>query len=301
MRDTGRRLESWLLEPWHLEPWHLEPWLLVLGTTSLVAWSMLAFGGGELMLPVFCSGGKLAAAPLSVSFDLALAFNSPAQLASGWALMLAAMMAPLLVTPLRHVRDRSFASRRTRAMLLFVAGYLAVWMIAGAGLQAVALAARSAVATPLAGLGLAVAVALLWQVSPAKQWSLNRCHRRPQLAAFGAAADRDAFWFGLTSGGSCAGTCWALMSLPLMADRGHGVAMIAVTLFVFAERLENPAPLAWRWRGPGNALRIVAAQSRLRLARRPPGLAIGTGSGRIRHGGPVSPQPCTTLPLIARE
>jgi hypothetical protein len=26
--------------------------------------------------------------------------------------------------------------------------------------------------------------------------------------------------------------------------------MIAVTLFAFAERLEGPAPLKWRWRGP---------------------------------------------------
>jgi len=35
--------------------------------------------------------------------------------------------------------------------------------------------------------------------------------------------------------------------------------MIAVTLFSVAESLEKPAPLAWRWRGGGKALRIVAA------------------------------------------
>jgi hypothetical protein len=45
--------------------------------------------------------------------------------------------------------------------------------------------------------------------------------------------------------------------------------MIAVTLFVFAERLESPGPLAWRWRGPGKALRIATAQARMRLAPRP--------------------------------
>ena len=294
MRDTGRRLDPWLFDARLLAPWLREPWRAVLGATSMMAWSLLAFGGGALMLPMFCSGGTLAAAPLSVAFELALAFNSPAKLASGWALMLAAMMSPLLAAPLRHVRDRSFASRRTRAMLLFVAGYLAIWMIAGAGLQAVTLAARSAVPSPLGCIGLAVAIAVLWQVSPAKQWCLNRCHRRPQLAAFGAAADRDAFSFGLNSGAFCAGTCWALMWLPLMVERGHAVAMIAVTLFVFAERLETPAPLGWRWRGAGNVLRIVAAQTRLRLARRPPGFATGTGSRLL-------PQPCSTLPLIARE
>jgi predicted metal-binding membrane protein len=100
-----------------------------------------------------------------------------------------------------------------------------------------------------------------WQVSPAKQWCLNRCHRRPQLAAFGVAADRDAFNFGLTNGALCAGACWTLMLPMLLAAGGQLFAMIAVTLFVFAERLERPAPLAWRWRGTGKAWRIVLAQA----------------------------------------
>jgi predicted metal-binding membrane protein len=248
--------------------------LVVLASTSLAAWSMLALDGSELILPAFCSGGKLSAAPLSVSFDLALAFNSPAKLASGWALMVAAMMSPLLIAPLRHVHDRNFASRRARAMLLFVAGYFAVWITAGVGLQAIALVWRWAVPAQPACLGLMVAIAIAWQVSPAKQWCLNRCHRRPELRAFGAAADRDAFDFGLTRGVTCAGACWALMLLPLVVERGHLSAMIAISLFILAERLESPAPLAWRWRGPGKALRIATAQTRMRLGRRQPGLAI---------------------------
>jgi predicted metal-binding membrane protein len=243
-----------------------DAWLVMLGAISLIAWSLLAFDGNGFILPAFCSAGTLRGVPLSVSFDLALLFNSPARLAAGWALMVAAMMAPLIVAPLQHVRDRSFARRRARAMLLFVAGYLTVWMIAGVALQAVALAARWAAPAPLDYLGVAAAAALLWQISPAKQWCLNRCHRQPQLAAFGAAADRDAFHFGLTNGASCAGACWMLMLLMLFAGQGHILAMIALSLFVFAERLESPAPLRWRWRGPGKALRIVAAQARIRLA-----------------------------------
>jgi predicted metal-binding membrane protein len=244
----------------------LDTWLVVLGSTSMAAWSVLALDGSNLILPAFCSAGTLWAAPLSVSFDLALAFNSPAKLAFGWALMVAAMMPPLVIAPLRHVRDRSFAKRRARSMLLFVAGYMAVWMAAGMGLQAMALAARWAAPAPLVCLGLAVAIALLWQVSPAKQWCLNRCHRRPHLAAFRAAADRDAFSFGLANGVSCVGACWALMLLPLFLVQAHLLAMIGVTLFILAERLENPAPLAWRWRGAGRAPRIIAAQARMQLA-----------------------------------
>jgi predicted metal-binding membrane protein len=225
---------------------------------------VLALDGNGLALPSFCSAEMLRAVPLSVSFDLAFVFNSSAQLASGWALMVAAMMSPLLVAPLRHVRDRSFTRRRTRAMLLFVAGYGAVWMIAGVGLQATALTAQWAASAPLVYLSL-TAVAILWQISPAKQWCLNRCHRRPHLAAFGAAADRDAFNFGVTNGVSCAGACWALMLPMLVAGQGHVFGMIALALFVFAERLETAVPLEWRWRGPGKAWRIISAQARIRV------------------------------------
>lgn len=190
-----------------------------------------------------------------------------------WLLMLTAMMTPLIVAPLRHVRERSFARRRARAMFLFVIGYGAVWMIAGVGLQVlvlqvIALAAQPASSDTLLCFALSAAAATLWQVSPAKQWCLNRCHRRPQLAAFGAAADRAAFDFGLSHGAACVGACWALMLLPLFAGQGHVVTMLAVMLFAFAERLENAAPLAWRWRGPGKALRIIAAQARMHLAPR---------------------------------
>jgi predicted metal-binding membrane protein len=243
-----------------------EAWLVVVGSACLVAWSMLAFDQSGLTMPALCSATTPWPGPRSPSFDLALVLNSPAKLAADWALMVAAMMLPLVVAPLRHVRDRSFARRRARATLLFVAGYATVWMVAGVGLQAMALAVLWAAPAPLAGLGFAAATAISWQVSPAKQWCLNGCHRQPQLAAFGAAADRDAFNFGLTNGASCTGTCWALMWLTLFVGHGHVVAMLTVALFAFAERLESPAPLRWRWRGPGKALRIAAAQARMRLA-----------------------------------
>ena len=81
--------------------------------------------------------------------------------------MLAAMTPPLIVAPLRHVRERSFAHRRARAMFLFVIGYGAVWMIAGVGLQVMALAAQLASSDTLMCLALSAAAATLWQVSPA--------------------------------------------------------------------------------------------------------------------------------------
>src|SRR5215210_1840943 len=107
----------------------LDGWLVVLGSACLIGWSLLAVYGPDLALPAFCSSERWAV-PLSASFDLALVFNSPPQLAIGWLLMLTAMMSPQLIAPLRHIRERSFSKRRTRAMLLFVIGYIAVWMAA---------------------------------------------------------------------------------------------------------------------------------------------------------------------------
>jgi predicted metal-binding membrane protein len=246
-------------------PRRLEAWLVILGATSCVAWAVLMFGAGEVSLAALCSAGRLWPAPQPLSLNVALVLNSPGMLAADWALMFAAMMPPLIIAPLRHIRDRSFAKRRARAMLLFVAGYAGVWLAAGVVLEAMALVALLAGPTPLVCLGLAAAMATLWQVSPAKQWSLNRCHRQPSLAAFGAAADRDALGYGLANGASCVGACWALMLLPLFMVQAHPLAMAAVTLFILAERLEIPAPLAWRWRGPGRALRIIAAQAHMHL------------------------------------
>ena len=206
----------------------------------------------DVTLPGLCSAG--------LRMPLADSFN--------WLLMLAVMTPPLVVAPLRHIRERSFAHRSARAMFLFVIGYGTVWMIAAMGLQAMVSAAQAVSSDTLICLALSTVAATLWQVSPAKQWCLNRCHRRPQLAAFGAPADRAAFSFGLAHGAACVGACWALMLLPLFAGQGHVLIMLAVMLFAFAERLEGAAPLAWRWRGPGKAFRIVAAQARIHLAPR---------------------------------
>lgn len=216
---------------------------------SAVAWILLVVEPGGSTLHAHHSAAML----------------EPTSLAVGWALMLAAMMAPVLIAPVRHVRDRSFSQRRARAIALFVAGYAAVWM--AAGVMLLALAALLAAPGSSLPVVLVTITALVWQFSPFKQRCLNRCHAHSELAAFGRAADIDALRFGLTHGVWCVGSCWALMLLPLMVSRGHVAAMAAVALWLFAERLDRPAPLRWRLRGPGKAARIAVAQARMRLQR----------------------------------
>jgi predicted metal-binding membrane protein len=236
-----------------------DAWLVPFAATILIAWGLLAFGGSVPGLPIFCSAEPWPAMPLSASLDLALLSNVIPQALLGWALMVLAMMLPLAISPLWHLRERSFARRRTRSMLLFTAGFIAVWIAAGIVLEASAWLVRSVLPSPSAATGLAVAAALVWQASPAKQWCLNRCHQRPPLSAFGLAADLDAFGYGVKNGAACAGACWALMLPMLLIGQGQLPAMIAVTLFGIAESLESPAPLAWRLRGGAKALRIIAA------------------------------------------
>ena len=145
-----------------------------------------------------------------------LLHHAAAGTAVNWLLMLAAMMAPVLIAPIQFVRASGLARRRTRSTLLFVAGYTAVWIIAGALMLTLAAALRASTLPPYVQVVALLVIALVWQCSPAKQAALNRCHARPALAAFGRAADTDVLVFGVTQGVMCAASCWAWMVLPLL-------------------------------------------------------------------------------------
>lgn len=172
----------------------------------------------------------------------AVHIHGAAGAAAQWAVMLAAMMGPVVVAPLQVLRARSFRRRRGRTTALFVVGYGGVWMAAGVGLG---------VLGPMVGLAAAVGMAVVWQCSPWKQVCLNRCHRLPETAAFGRAADVDALRAGAAHGGWCVGSCWALMVVPMLLPAGHLAGMAAVGVVMVSERLEGPGARRWRWRGTG--------------------------------------------------
>jgi predicted metal-binding membrane protein len=226
---------------------------------SLIAWTaLLALPEGSCHDP---------ASPLGASPGIRGALGVSAAAAPGWALMLVAMMAPMTLPALYDIRVRSFASRRWRSSSLFLAGYGLVWMSAGGILKTMETAARMLFPS-LYGPALAVGlVACVWQLSPQKQRSLNRCHHHRPLAAFGLAADKDALLMGLEHGISCVGSCWAMMLFPLLLPRGHLLAMAAVSVVMFCERLDPPGPPAWRLRG---------FQTAWLLVRRRVGGSIGT-------------------------
>src|SRR6516165_6581066 len=138
---------------------------------SLISWMVILVGQVELRASSCCP-----ATGSATSLEMLLASNSPTSLARGWALMLTAMMAPMLVPPIYYIRISSFARRRSRSIALFVAGYGGVWMAAGCVMLALELAAiwlgpQSYLPATVVGL-----VALVWPASPFKQRCLNRCH-----------------------------------------------------------------------------------------------------------------------------
>lgn len=201
----------------------------------------------------------------SASFKMWRAMNSPTSLAAGWALMLVAMMLPVLISPILHVRVRSFTHRRMRSILLFLSGYGAIWMAAGVLLLAVELAIRLIAPEPFLAASCVLLIALVWQFSPVKQRCLNRCHAHTELAAFGTAADLDALRFGITHGIWCAFSCWAWMLFPMLFPRGHLPIMASVTILVLSERMDHPARPCWQPRGLGRVTRILIAQALTRL------------------------------------
>lgn len=200
-----------------------------------------------------------------------------AALALGWAIMLVAMMLPVLGAPVRHVQSRSLWSRRGRAVAAFLAGYGAVWMAAGAVLMAAALALRASPQPRLAA-GLAATLVVAWQASPWKQGCFNRLHGHPALPAFGVRADLGAAAFGVAHGFWCVGSCWGLMLLPMLSASGHLAIMALVSLWVWAEQLERAAAAGWALRVPLKAGRIILAQARLRSLR-----ARGASQGLLRN------------------
>jgi len=235
---------------------------------TMAAWVALFVRPGAMSLSNSCCiPSTLQDGLSSMSLHMLMSRNPPSTLATGWLLMLAAMMTPLLSAPIRHVMDRTLARRRSRSVLLFVAGYVAVWMAVGVVLLSTALAVRLFWPLSFMPVAIAAGVALLWQCSPWKQRCLNRGHAHTPIAAFGRAADVDAFRFGLTHGVWCVGSCWALMLLPELLAVGHIPAMAIVTVWLIAEKLDRPSTPAWRWRGTGKATRIFVAQARMLMQR----------------------------------
>jgi hypothetical protein len=157
------------------------------------------------------------------------------------ALMVVAMMSPLVLPTLRHIALTSLHSNRHSMQGVFLVGFVGVWT-----LLTLALVAATGAAAAIISRALVVAVAgvaaTAWQFARRKRRALRRCTRTIPLPASGWRAYRDCARFGSVSAASCAATCWGFMAVATAA--GHRIGVMAL---LFAAQLRERAA---RWYEP---------------------------------------------------
>ena len=155
--------------------------------------------------------------------------------------MVMAMMFPMLIGPIRLTAARSLWRRRHRAIVGFLLGYLATWLIFGLVASVVVYQVQDHTSLQTSELAAVVfAIALFWQLTATKRRSVLACHRTRPLAPSGWRADRDCLRYGRMIGGWCLVSCGPLMFGCMLA--GHGVlAMVGMTAVGCIER-SQPRP-----------------------------------------------------------
>src|SRR2546427_811861 len=142
--------------------------------------------------------GSLSSVTLADLSPLVLDGHTLGILGVAWLAMVLAMMPLLALRQVRHAMRSSVARRRLLAAGLLLAGYALVWM--AAGLVMVPLAALLHAAAHPALILACIAVAVLWNSSPAGTRAHNACHRLYPVAASGPTANRDSLQHGLRTG-----------------------------------------------------------------------------------------------------
>lgn len=161
-----------------------------------------------------------------------------------WALMSVAMMLPGALPALSHVASHSYRWRRRRAMTEFATVYLALWVAFGAvALTLVGLVHASAGLE----LGLALALASVWQLTAFKRRALRDCHLSVPLPPRGRSAVIGAARFGMVNGSACVRSCWPVMlAMTVVPGSRMLVWMPVLTGLMTVEKLTRRPRLAAR-------------------------------------------------------
>jgi len=194
-----------------------------------------------------------------------------------WATMMAAMMLPSLA-PAAAIFAASVRCELSR-VLLFAAGYLLVWGVAGIGAYGLFELGNDLFAGSLAWSGggrwLAAGVltlAALYELTPPKRVFLSRCRG---AVRFQDSSSRStwpgAFAIGLRNGGWCLGCTWALMAtlfaLGVMSLAWMGLIAVLVAL-------EKIGPSARYTRLASAAILVVLAVAILTVPHDVPGFVV---------------------------
>ncbi|TNC29391.1 DUF2182 domain-containing protein [Mumia zhuanghuii] len=186
------------------------------------------------------------------------------------AVMVTAMMVPFVLPQVAFVAQSSLWSRRYRAAVGYLTGYLVVWtLVATASIVIGGVLVTLLGWRPAIVVGFAVGAAAY--AAPSRRRLLRQCAMTMPLAVSGWRADRDCVRYGVATARRCVATCCVLMTAVMI---GHGLVAMAVAtvLGVLERRRGRNLP-----RGDGTL--VVVALGLLTLA-----LSYGVGGG-----DPVSP------------
>jgi predicted metal-binding membrane protein len=158
---------------------------------------------------------------------------------TSWLLMSFAMMVPATLPAIRHVAFNSIATRRARAMTVYVTAYLTVWLLFGVTAFTLVEASRTLFGSPsndLSLIAIALAIAACWQLTRIKRRAIVACKRTVPLPPDGLRADRACARFGVMQAWRCLLACWPLMLLMAVITHPHPLLpTIALTLLVLVE------------------------------------------------------------------
>ncbi len=175
-----------------------------------------------------------------------------------WWLMMLAMMLPStapMVLLYARVREHRGAGRPVVQPVVFVFGYIAVWLlfsVAAAAAQQWLAGSAMMFSDPRVGSALLIGAGL-YQVSPLKSACLSRCRSPAQfLSSHWRPGFGGAVRLGMWHGAYCVGCCWLLMALLFVGGVMNLAWIAGLALIVTIERL---APRGeWIGRAAGVAL-----------------------------------------------
>ena len=222
-----------------------------LATIIMLAWAYVIYLSSNMTGMAMNSGSGMDIHPAQMSMPNTHVWGSGDVIFTFlmWAVMMVAMMTPSatpMILTFAHVSHQRYSGRAAfPTTIIFLLGYLLVWISfsAGAtflqwGLHSAALLSPQmiSVSPPLGGIFLILAG--VYQFTPLKNKCLSRC-RTPLgfLMTEWREGTKGALIMGVRHGIYCVGCCWLLMTLLFVAGVMNLVWVALIALYVLVEKV----------------------------------------------------------------
>lgn len=191
--------------------------------------------GGETFFP---ENGFIPTGNIPVFYDTVVLGIIP------WAIMIFAMMFPLLKYPIRHIAFSVRQKNRNTGILLFLFGYTLIWSASGILFRFIQGLAEVLpdnfsfnILNLVAGLLFLLAAVLSWL--PSRKVIMMKCDATMPIRLHGWSFVKDAVFYGMKIGMTCLRMCWIPM-VGLMLVHHTVFWMLAVSFTVLIERYFVP-------------------------------------------------------------